>query len=357
MINFAPGPAKLYESIELYLAEGLREGYFNTYHRSKKFSELYEKIITLLREKLNVPKDYEIYFISAATEAFSIVVREYGNKLGSVHLFSGSFGERWFNYAKANYQNAFGFEYSPNISVSHLSMLFYKAVEMANLLCITHVETSDGFEFPLNLLRTVNKYPMLVAVDATTSMGAYPIPWELADIWFASLQKAFGLPPGLALLIISPKALQNAPPTISYYNSIRNLHKNYLKLQTTHTPNLTNIFLLYKVLQNNIISAEDNFYKVYKNYKLWEEWLKSIGTMKHLVENPLLRAKSVLVLTMNNPKLLETLLHFTELNGVVIAKGHQKYKDNTIRIANFPQHSKQEIVKLQQLITYFLTLI
>jgi len=105
VINFIPGPSKLYENINHYLAEGFRKGYFNTYHRSKKFPELYEKTVSLLRAKLGVPEDYEIYFISSATEAFSIVVREYGNYSGSAHLFSGSFGERWFKYAKANYKN------------------------------------------------------------------------------------------------------------------------------------------------------------------------------------------------------------------------------------------------------------
>jgi phosphoserine aminotransferase len=50
----------------------------------------------------------------------------------------------------------------------------------------------------------------LIAVDATSSMAGVELDWQSADIWFASVQKCFGLPAGMAVMVCSPRALQYA---------------------------------------------------------------------------------------------------------------------------------------------------
>jgi Phosphoserine aminotransferase len=50
----------------------------------------------------------------------------------------------------------------------------------------------------------------LLGVDVTSSMGAVEYNFSVADAWFFSVQKAFGMPAGLGILIVGPKILEKA---------------------------------------------------------------------------------------------------------------------------------------------------
>ncbi len=354
IIHFTPGPSKVYDNVPRYIEEAFKKNIPSFYHRSKGFQELYRATVELFREKLHVPEEYEIYFVNSATEVFEITASEYGKQFGSTHLFNGSFGEKWHRLAKNKYPNAFAYEYGLSTSYTHLEFLFSKALENSRFLALTHVETSNGFEFPLSLLRYATD-DHLIAIDATSSMGGMNLPWEWADIWFASVQKCFGLPPGLAVLIVSPKALEYAPKENSSHHSIRNLHENYLKFQTANTPATLLIYLLYKILRHEIPSIEVVEKRIFERFQSWENWGKRYRK-NFLTGDEKLRAKTVLTWEFQNKKLLHILRSYLRLNGFEIADGHGVWKGKAIRIANFPQFSDEEIDRLRQVLSYFFTI-
>ncbi len=78
------------------------------------------------------------------------------------------------------------------------------------LMTITHVDTSTGVLAPVEeLLRAANRHGVLSVVDgvcATAGEAFHQEAWG-ADVYLTGSQKALGVPPGLALLTVSPRAL------------------------------------------------------------------------------------------------------------------------------------------------------
>ncbi len=73
---------------------------------------------------------------------------------------------------------------------------------------LTHSETSTGVRHPLpELIRAVREAgDALVLVDAVSSLGAMPLAVDSCDAVFTASQKAWGLPPGMAMLWTSERA-------------------------------------------------------------------------------------------------------------------------------------------------------
>jgi aspartate aminotransferase-like enzyme len=81
-----------------------------------------------------------------------------------------------------------------------------------DILCVTHVETSTGVEFPLRELTEMMRasHPdTLIVVDGVASMGGveFYMDWGV-DVMLSCSQKCFGTAPGLGLLWASDRALE-----------------------------------------------------------------------------------------------------------------------------------------------------
>ncbi|MCY1040623.1 alanine--glyoxylate aminotransferase family protein [Corallococcus sp. bb12-1] len=78
------------------------------------------------------------------------------------------------------------------------------------LMTVTHVDTSTAVLAPVeSLLKVANKHGVLSVVDgvcATAGEAFHQDAWG-ADVYLTASQKAVGVPPGLALLTVSPRAL------------------------------------------------------------------------------------------------------------------------------------------------------
>ncbi|QSQ21137.1 alanine--glyoxylate aminotransferase family protein [Pyxidicoccus parkwayensis] len=79
------------------------------------------------------------------------------------------------------------------------------------LVTVTHVDTSTGVLAPVEaLVRTARKHGVLSVVDgvcATAGEVFHQDAWG-ADVYLTASQKAVGVPPGLALLTASPRAME-----------------------------------------------------------------------------------------------------------------------------------------------------
>ena len=97
------------------------------------------------------------------------------------------------------------------------------------MLTITHVDTSTGVIAPVHELAALaRRYGALSAVDGICATGACEFrqdDWQV-DICLTGSQKAIGVPPGLALIMVSGEAMalfgQRKTPVASYYCDINN---------------------------------------------------------------------------------------------------------------------------------------
>lgn len=92
------------------------------------------------------------------------------------------------------------------------------------LMTVTHVDTSTGVITDIqNLAKLAHQLGTLMIVDGVCSVAGEEIrmsEWGL-DVVFTASQKAIGVPPGLALVVVGPEALKafktRRSPVLNYY--------------------------------------------------------------------------------------------------------------------------------------------
>ncbi|MFN3404924.1 MAG: aminotransferase class V-fold PLP-dependent enzyme [Cytophagaceae bacterium] len=345
MITFYPGPSKLFPEIKGYLAEAYDSGILSFNHRTTEFMLLYKQCEALLKSKLNIPEDYAIYFCSSATECWEVISQSYN--VPSLYFYNGSFGEKWFNSAKKINTRSFGNHFSVDAGLNTDNL-----TEQYELIGIVQNETSNGTHVNNSVLEELrNRFKGIIAVDCTSSLGGIKLNIAAADIWFASVQKCFGLPSGMALMICSPSAIQKAKEIKSnrYYNDILALHENYLNYQTTHTPNILNIYLLKKVMEQSEGIDKINKHIHHRAVDFYN-YTDSLRRLKPMVADPDLRSQTVFALQ-GDAAFINSLKEDLRKQNIIAGNGYGQWKENTIRIANFPAIKDEEFEILKSELT------
>jgi phosphoserine aminotransferase len=347
-MTFYPGPSKVYPQVGQYLQDAFAEGILSINHRSPECMKITREAIEGLHQKLNIPQDYFIYFISSATEAWEIIAQSL-TRSQSVHYYNGAFGKKWAEYTQklvfSIEEISFGINELPIIDAQK----GYKDV-----VCITQNETSNGTQIK-DLSPFRKAFPeAIIAVDATSSLGGVELDWQQGDVWFASVQKCLGLPAGMGLMICSPQAIKRAEAINDrkYYNSLLFIHENFEKFQTHYTPNILSIYLI-----NKIISDISNISIISERIKQQAiDWYKFFGKrgMKCLVQNSEVRSDTVITIegTEEGIKQIKTL---TKAHGIIVGNGYGSWKNTSYRIANFPAIEAYEIEELQGVLQQFIT--
>jgi phosphoserine aminotransferase len=347
--TFYPGPSRVYSSVTEYILDAYREGILSINHRSEEFAELIIDLKANLYSKLNIPSDYEIIFTSSATECWEMIAQSL-IRHHSFHIFNGAFGEKWKTYASRIVETVsqHHFDYQTELDVDALNL-----PERTDCICITHNETSNGTQLSASHMSALRaKYPSpLIAVDATSSMAGVALDFSVADVWFASVQKCFGLPAGLAVMLLSPKAVAKSAEIneSSRYNSLNFVLENYQKNQAPYTPNVLSLYLLNRTMNKNRLIGEIDD-KIEARFQDWCNHIDSLSGLNLLVKNEVLRSRTVLCIE-GEPELITEVKREARKNGIIIGNGYGELKDTTIRIANFPAIKSKEIVNFQKFLS------
>lgn len=351
MISFYPGPSKVYPQIPQYVREAYEQGLLSINHRSEEFVSMSARTIALLKQRLKVPEDYMVFFTSSATECWEIISQSLVKK-SSFHLYNGAFGEKWFAYASKLHPVAHSkpFHKEETIDLQDLHI-----PDDAELIGITHNETSNGTAVSMKTLSQIRtKYPdRLIAVDATSSMAGVYLDMSLADVWYASVQKCFGLPAGMAVLICSPSAIQKALAVgeSQHYNSLVWMIAQMQSWQTTYTPNVLGIYLLMRTLENTP-GIEQTEKIIQTRCSQWIQVIESLPYTSLLIKNPEVRSQTVITLEAD-PATIHKMRAEAKRAGIILGNGYGQLKPTTLRIANFPAMEDDEIEKLQSFLHAF----
>ena len=338
MISFYPGPSKLRAGVGDYLQEAYASDILSCNHRSPEFVAVIAHAIEGIKTKLNIPQNYEVYFVNSATECWQIIAQSLVSEQ-SLHIFNGAFGQRWMEFTallgiKTRAQKFAIHEPLPVSSVSD-----------ADVICITNCETSNGSYISsaqIKSLREANP-ETLIAVDATSCMAGVNLDFASADVWFASVQKCFGLPSGLGIMVCSPKAIEKSKAINSraYYNSMVRLHEKMQATQTNNTPNMLAIYLLGKVMQHSEpIESIENALRARANR--WRNFFTSSPHFKLLIEDEALASPTVIAVSGEGNEIKNIKIN-AKKSGLLLGNGYGAWADNTFRIANFPAHTDGDL--------------
>jgi alanine-glyoxylate transaminase / serine-glyoxylate transaminase / serine-pyruvate transaminase len=158
---------------------------------------------------------------SAAMECALVNTIEPGDDV--VVGVAGLFGQRLAEIAKRCGANVRTVETEPGTPLD-TSALANALTKDTKLLAVVHAETSTGVWQPLDGLKEATQDSQaLLVVDAVTSLGGIPVEVDAwgVDVCYSGTQKCLSVPPGLAPITFSVKAMERiarrAEPCRSWY--------------------------------------------------------------------------------------------------------------------------------------------
>jgi len=351
IINFTPGPSQLYFTVESHMRQAFRQGIPSLSHRSREFEIISKHATEGLKELLNIPSDFHVFFVGSATEIWERSIQNLVEKK-SLHFVNGAFSKRYFeiagqlgkNPAKVEVAAGNGFDSLDDINLD------------AELIALTHNETSTGVSLPISFINQFReKFPeSLIIVDSVSSLPYPQFDFSKIDSVFFSVQKGFGLPAGLGVWVVNDRCISKAESILSKglsigtYHNLPSLLAHAKKNQTPETPNVLGIYLLGKVIEDFLrrgiqIIRKETEYKAAILYHA----IEAHPFAKPFVKDPRFRSKTVLIAqTGENTEAISKHLQSHEFYP---GDGYGDQKKNQLRFANFPTHSKETFERLVDL--------
>jgi len=201
-----------------------------TSHVAPEFIEVFGQVLERMRKVWFCPTGQPFVVAGSGMLAMEMAVVnlvEPGDK--ALVLSTGVFGDRYAELLK---------RYGVDVSVLRAPLgdtIASSEVDVAlrgqryKLVTATHVDTSTGVRVDAQALGALGcKHSVLTVLDGVCSVGAeelYQEEWGI-DVVLTTSQKAIGVPPGLALLVVSPRALSiwanRKTPVANYYGDWAN---------------------------------------------------------------------------------------------------------------------------------------
>lgn len=341
MRNFAPGPSQTYPQLRDYIDDALALDVPSISHRSRTFRELFRTTTDGLRQLLEIPDNYHVWFVGSATEAMERTIQSCVAER-SHHFVNGAFSSKFESIASqlGKQTSDTTVEWGRGFDAQQLD------VEAdVELIAITQNETSTGVMVNQVLIHELrDRYPdKLIAVDIVSAAPHLSLDISDTDVAFFSVQKGFGLPAGLGVIIASPRALDRAGElaqqgmSIGSYHSFLELAKHEAKANTPETPNVLGIYLLGRVVADMLERDAKSM-----RARLDQHAANLYGVLdKHprfqsSISDPTHRSSTVIVAELLHDQ--TQLFDYLSSKDIAIGTGYKHQKATHIRIANFPSH-------------------
>lgn len=318
-------------------------------HRMKEYAAVHRKATDGLKKLLNTA---DPVFLSTSS-AFGVMegaVRNLVQKRCAC-FGNGAFSSKWHDVTRRcgieadPFEAEWGEPITPEMVEGALSTGKYDAIT------IVHNETSTGVMSPLEeIAAVVRRYPdVSFIVDTVSSMTAVPIDVTAlgTDVCLAGVQKAFGLPPGLAVFAVSRRALVKAKttPGRGYYFDFEEFEKNDEKDNTPSTPCISLVYALAHQLEKMAAEGLENRYARHRAMaERTREWVQSQGFPLFAAEG--YRSQTLTCARSDGRTDLEKLKKLAGERGYAVDNGYGKIKNRTFRIAHMADFTLPDMEEL-----------
>jgi predicted phosphoserine aminotransferase len=338
---FIPGPVEVRAEILDAQAEWMIG------HRSQAFADLYARMQPKLQQTF-ATKNAVLLYTSSGSGIWESASRNCIRDSKKVlHLTCGAFSERWAEVSRLNGKSVdiVAVEWGQAIQPEQLAEALEH--EEYDAVAVVMNETSTGVRNPVEAYAEILKqYPdTLFLVDAVSIYAGAKIEvdaWGF-DICLASTQKAFALPPGMAVASVSERVLERAKEVKNrgYYFDILTLHKSHLKNNTPATPPVALMYAADQQLDDMLAEGLDaRFARHEQMAEQTRAWVREAGFEMFSAEG----YHSPTVSTVANTREIDiaALNKFLAARGMTLSNGYGKLKGQTFRIAHMgdtqPQH-------------------
>ncbi|NMA02599.1 MAG: 3-phosphoserine/phosphohydroxythreonine transaminase [Clostridia bacterium] len=247
--NFNAGPSALPLAVlekaqeELLDLQGTGMSVMEMSHRSKEYDALHNKAISLIKELLNIPEDYEVLFIQGgASLQFSMVPMNFlaeGKKAG--YFMTGSWSSKALAEAKVfgdTYEiassKASNYKYIPALE----DLEYQKDTAYVHLTSNNTIFGTQWQDFP-----DTGDIPLIA--DMSSDIMSKPFDVSKFSLIYAGAQKNLG-PSGVTLVIIKKSLLEQEKanlPTMLRYSTFAENNSLY------NTPPTFGIYMIGLVLE------------------------------------------------------------------------------------------------------------
>lgn len=328
------GPAKINKATKQKLIELASSDILSESHRWEHFWNAISDCVSWLKSYLKIPESYGVLFAGSATESMEIVAKNTIYK-NSEHLVTWVFSDRLYKVMKNNDINA---------QLSYIDSLKQWSDEK-RVICLTENETSASHQLSHELLQTIrqNNPNAFITIDTTSSAWVVEHDYALWDYWFFSVQKWFGLPSGLWVIIYNKEKVSELSDNhTGFLRNFENMIENYWSLKTPETPNMIAFYLLADRLKQ--LSEKWDIHNIYPQTLEKSEYFYT-----HIKKNFLIGwnyMSNTIFIIQSNPETITKLKESLTKNKLIVSDGYGEMQSTQLRIANFENNTLEEIQQL-----------
>jgi aspartate aminotransferase-like enzyme len=331
---FIPGPVKVNDDVLQELARPTLG------HRLPEYAQLHGETVEMLR-KIFFTEQNVFLSTSSASGIWEAAIRNcVGFDETVLCTMCGAFSDKWASVAKScgrkveELKVEWGQPVTADMIGKKLAEGKYAAVTLV------YNETSTGLTNPLYEVSEMmkEKYPdVLVFVDSVSAMVALPIHFDQLgwDVTFASVQKAFALPPGFTVALVSKRALAKSKdvPGRGYYFDFQSFAKSAEKNQTPTTPSIPHVMGLNYQCHKLVKEGIENVWKRHQEMgdfvRSWAKEKFGLFCEEKYASNTLTAVKNTRGIDVGAVIKAVQVKHNT-----VFGNGYGKLKQETFRIAH-----------------------
>jgi len=318
-------------------------------HRMKEYAEVHRRVTTGLKALLGTS---DPVFLSTSS-AFGVMEGAVRNLVQKrcANFGNGAFSNKWHDVTRrcGLEADAFKAEWGEPVTAEMVDRAL--ATGRYDAMTVVHNETSTGVMSPLEeIAEVMRKYPdVSFIVDTVSSMSAVPLDVTdlQTDVCLAGVQKAFGLPPGLAVFAVSRRALEKArtTPNRGYYFDFEEFEQNDLKDNTPSTPCISLIYALdHQLAKMSAEGLENRYARHSQMAEATRAWILGQGFTLFAAEGA--RSQTLTCGRNDDHTDLEKLKKLAAERGYAIDNGYGKIKNATFRI---PHMADMTLADLQEL--------
>ncbi len=341
---YLPGPTEVRDDV----IEAMCEPTFG--HRMDRMTDLYTTIVEDTREFLGT--DQDVIILTASGTAFWEATTL--NLVDERMLVptSGAFSERQANVAERLGKDVDRLEYEWGEAVKPGDV--ERALETAEYDAVGVVmnETSTGVRNPIEEIgEVVGEYPETrLVVDAISCLGGdyVDIDGHNIDAIFTSTQKAFAMPPGLAVCTVSEAAYDREleSESASWYGGFQRCLDYYDRKGQTHSTPAIPLMLAYRKQMKHMLE-EGHRERTTRHREMAEytrEWAR-----EHFDLYPEPGYESRTVTCVENTRgidVAETVERVSAEYDFVFSSGYGAIGEETFRIGHMGEHTVESIREL-----------
>jgi aspartate aminotransferase-like enzyme len=323
-------------------------------HRGQGFKDLYAKIQPQLQQLLATG---QLVYLSTSS-AWGVMEGAVRNLVRRrvLNCMCGAFSDKWLDVSKRCGKEAEALQVPWGSPILPAQVEARLATGQFDALTLIHNETSTGVMSPIYEIAALKKkFPdVMFIVDAVSSMSAIKLEFDAlgVDVLLAGTQKAFAMPPGLAIFVCSPAALAKAAaaPDRGYYFDFVEFQKNAEQSMTPSTPSIGHVYALASKLEDIFAEGlEARFARHKKLAGMTRAWAAGHG----FTFFPEAGFESVTLTCVNNGakpggRVVDAakLQKMVKEQGFLIDGGYGKIKGTTFRISNMGDETEETMNQL-----------